>query len=737
MIRSLFHPSLSWLKRFADGGADRTGRQRVARHIAACPSCRDRIAEFRALTASARALGNVQAPPQLLGAIHARLTAGDRVILPVDWVPVPAARRWPVAAAVVLLVASMAAWVFWPSSDLAAGPMSGDLAFTPAHPPTGAWIDARYDAPPRLAEERVVVLRARFRTPRDIGYEFTTHQVVAAMLRRTSRGVFEGRFRLPDSVVYGAFAIETPGGHAVDSNGRQLWELLVSTADGRPTFDALTQRMGDLQGRNWELALQVAREQAGLYPDSPEAWANLHFYEWVDLGRSYLDSTVESDRVRLRAFQQRYGRDGAASPQVTAGMYHYAVALDDSALAASWRGRLRRDTSNALPALQLRLLDISATVVRDSFSVRASTEALKEGEALWERHHPLFPGIFEQNMIGFAEHAKDTAAVLRWVDRFATVWQDSPVWAFALLVRYPTLRDTGIARLRATARALATVDDAKRALEQTFDEQLQANRAPMRRALVSLGSALLAKGDTLSGLDTLRLAASEGWDPALFRQVATALLAAKDTAAASLVLALAAADPATSVQSRDSIRRALGPGLDSNRWVMYLENARLQMRSRILEDAVQRRMRSEVRLLGPNGDVVNLADVLRGRTTLVVFWSRQCGPAVLAVPDILRVKDVLARSGARVVAVTDEPESPELRSFLSKRPFDVPLYHDVWRQAGSAFQNAGTPMYFVVDASGTTRFAYTDLKQVPAEVAVLQGDGGRDPGGRQSGKRPT
>jgi hypothetical protein len=636
-----------------------------------------------------------------------------------------------------VLLAGMAAWVFWPSSDLAAGPMSGDLAFTPAHPPVGAWIDARYNAPPRLAEEPVVVLRARFRTPRDIGYEWTTHQVVAAMLRRTSRGVFEGRFQLPDSVVYGAFAIEIPGGRAVDSNGRQLWELLVSSVDGQPTFDALTQRMGDLQGRNWELALQVARQQAALYPDSPEAWANLHFYERVNLGRSYLDSTAESDRVRLGAFQRRYGRDGAVAPQVAAGMYHYAIALDNSAFAASWRERLGRDTSNALPVLQLRLLDLSAAVVRDSFSVRASTQALNEGEALWQRHHPLLPGIFEQNMIGFAEHAKDTAALLRWVVRFATVRQDDPVWAFALLARYPTLRDTGIARLRATARALGTVDDAKRALERTFDEQLQANRAPMRRALVALGDALLARGDTLPGLDTLKRAASGGWDPDLFRQVASALVAAKDTAAATPVLALAAADPATTALSQDSIRQTLGPGLDSTRWVKHLENARLQMRRRILEEAIERRVRSEVRVLGPNGDVANLADVLRGRTTLVVFWSRECGWAVLAVPDILRVKDVLARSGVRVVAVTDEPDSPELRTYLSKRPFDVPLYHDVWRQAGSAFQTAGTPMYFVVDASGTIRFAYTDLKQVPAEAVVLQADAGGDPRGRQNGKRPT
>jgi hypothetical protein len=46
-------------------------------------------------------------------------------------------------------------------------------------------------------------------------------------------------------------------------------------------------------------------------------------------------------------------------------------------------------------------------------------------------------------------------------------------------------------------------------------------------------------------------------------------------------------------------------------------------------------------------------------------------------------------------------------------------------------------MYFVVDASGTIRFAYTDLKQVPAEAAVLQADAGGDPRGRQNGKRPT
>lgn len=70
--------------------------------------------------------------------------------------------------------------------------------------------------------------------------------------------------------------------------------------------------------------------------------------------------------------------------------------------------------------------------------------------------------------------------------------------------------------------------------------------------------------------------------------------------------------------------------------------------------------------------------------------------------------------------VTDEPDTPALRKYLQDHAFTAPVYHDTWREAGTAFQQDGTPYYFVVDSEGAVRFAYTQLERVPAEVAALQ-----------------
>jgi len=180
-------------------------------------------------------------------------------------------------AASVLVLAT--AWLLWPTPHLSAGSSEGLLRFSPARPLAGATLQVEYRASALLAGPDRLVLRARFRTPRDDPYNRGMRQTTAGVLTRVDRELYRGSLRLPDSVVYAVFAVEDSGGRHVDSNGSRLWELLVHDTLGRPTFDALTQREHDLMGRNWELGYETARRVAALYPERIESWSNLLFYE--------------------------------------------------------------------------------------------------------------------------------------------------------------------------------------------------------------------------------------------------------------------------------------------------------------------------------------------------------------------------------------------------------------------------------------------------------------------------
>ena len=111
---------------------------------------------------------------------------------------------------------------------------------------------------------------------------------------------------------------------------------------------------------------------------------------------------------------------------------------------------------------------------------------------------------------------------------------------------------------------------------------------------------------------------------------------------------------------------------------------------------------------------------MHGRVTLVAFWSRECGPSIEQIAKLDTTARALAARGMNTIAITDEVPSPTVRAFLQERKFGITPYFDVHGEAALAFNARGTPMYFVVDSRGITRFEYSSLDEVLARAAVLQ-----------------
>jgi AhpC/TSA family protein len=715
------HPSANDLGDFASRRLGDSDHARVARHLQACGDCLQTVASLRTLAASSGepAPG---ASDALLSRVLRSRAEGRRILLPVHDSK-PASDRRPYllssvlagVAALVLLIAPRTA------REATGGLQAGFLHFDPATPTLGATVRLSYTPSADLERFDSVVVRARYRRPDDESYNVGPMQRRAAVLHRAANSTFAGALRLPDSVVFAAFAVESPSGNVVDDNNEQLWELVATDAMGRPLFEALVQQQHDLMGRNWERGLKAARRLAAQYPDEPEAWSRLAVYErWV-LGDHIADSLLVDHRRRLGAFHRRFSERSSLPSDIVGGMSDYAMQIDDSSLQGYWRARYEREfpNKNALAREDKRLL--TAYLLQGHDPARY----LADLDIAWRRAGPTpvdHQRMVAQNALGTAMGIKDSAALRVWVERYRRVERGAPAsasyWGDVLL-QYPTLRPLGMDWLRRETRLLAESPDEYRPLTATVPEQETANRAAAQPILAALGNGLLQDGDTAAGRDTLRLAASDGWNPQVLRKIARTFLAAGDTDEAVRAYARVLADPGASTALGDSIR-AMVPTAPAAQWELRIRGAREEMRRATLRDAAPHPLSGPLRIQSRNGEVHPLADLVRGRVTVVMFWSPNCFFSVRALGDLRRLGEQLNGQGVQVLSIVDHPFSNDLETTLGDQKAErLPVYYDVRSDARRAFTTFSLPDYFVLDASGRVMFAHSKLEDLPRQVAAL------------------
>ncbi|MBI4544862.1 MAG: TlpA family protein disulfide reductase, partial [Gemmatimonadetes bacterium] len=118
---------------------------------------------------------------------------------------------------------------------------------------------------------------------------------------------------------------------------------------------------------------------------------------------------------------------------------------------------------------------------------------------------------------------------------------------------------------------------------------------------------------------------------------------------------------------------------------------------------------------------------------VVAFWSRFCAPALWQLEPLERLHRAFAGRGIRLLTITAEPPSFEMRKFLVERGLTFPVFHDTRGEAARAFGQWSTPEYYVLDASGRVRFQLSSLEEIPRQVAALQ----VQPVLARSGSRPA
>lgn len=709
MITSSSHPGLDELSEIlshhgnGDATPSRSSRARIAAHVAGCAECQESLRFVRSL-AGLRDVSEseLQLPADLPARVLRSRAAGERVLLPTGDIASPPQRRhWAFTAAVAVALITVVLALTSRAHDVEAGVTSGELRLTPSPPKRGDKLQIEYRPNARLARYDWLALRARLRSTAGTSYNRGIPIVTLVQLRRQPDGNFSGTVALPDSTVYAALAVEDSAGTIVDDHDGRLWEVLVSTNDGKPLFEALDQRANDLMGRNWEEGYATARRMVELYPDDMRGWS------WLQAQQSWLgrdqDDSIRSIHVRrVKDFDTRLRRM-QSPPSDEVGLLAWYAGSVDTTVRAHWKSRVLREAPSNTFAVQWRLIAALDTLrlTRDTVKALASLEDLWR-EAPLERKEQVAEVAFDISVHAAASGLPQAAAI-QWADRRVSSDRDllgAESYVAARLTTAPSLRTIGVERLRKSLRALDSLSSSERGLTETAGAQRTRHQDDRRATFAAIGRALVAAGQTTEALDTLARAAEGGWDLQTFSAVRSASLAAGDTSTARRMAAWIAVDPRTPETIRDSVHRVLPTPL--------VDSARLQFVHRLMERSSMRSLASKIELRDSGGRSYDLHDLTRNRVSVIAFWSPNCGPALEDLGNLQHISDVLARHGAQVISIVEESApSPQFSAVQRDRHLTMPIYFDATHAASRAFNQWGTPYYYVLDTSGRVRFEAT------------------------------
>lgn len=716
------HPDFGALCAWVEEDLQAERRTQLSEHIAGCDECQSTVRTLRAIGTTASQFSAPSPPEDLWEGIVERRERGDRVLLPTDPEDVDAEEttrgssgfvglsRWATGVAALLIGAAAGVW-FVQSQPAEAGQSS--LEFTPSAPKAGSVVSAVYHAGALLAAADTLRLRARFRGPWSQWYNRGAMQTTVARLERRENGDFVGQFQLPDSIVYGAFAVENLAGTTVDANQSQLWEVIVRDSAGTPLFQALRQQVADLVGRAWPTARTVARRTTELYPERPVAWNSLALFQRRANAERLPDTLRAFHRQQFERFDGRLRpKDSLPASRVHA-MTLYAMTVQDSAGWEYWEQRLETEHP-CHPSVLFRSVDVSDRRAHPERYLTRLEEVwpkLKDTRTGSRRTKRLEQQSFINNALTYSRMADSARAYLRWVQRYRKHARVTPVGVAhnaEWMIDQPTIRDAGMEWLRSWIARLDAVPDSFRLLRNSVSQQRIEFRDLRQSMLAFLGKGLLARGDTSAAMDTLAVAMREGWNPQAFRRLGQIHWSVGDTAEAVSAYARVAADPEASLIP--SVQSRIESIVDSTAWREHVRRARREMVREVMAGAEYTRLHRPIHLRSLSGERRTLQELSEGRITLVAFFDRDIyvQPKSLARLDTL-AKD-LSEQGIRVVTIAESGPVKELRQFLADYDLDYPVYLDPDGEAKDAFNNVSVPDYYLLDSSGRIVFGGNDLE---------------------------
>jgi hypothetical protein len=163
----------------------------------------------------------------------------------------------------------------------------------------------------------------------------------------------------------------------------------------------------------------------------------------------------------------------------------------------------------------------------------------------------------------------------------------------------------------------------------------------------------------------------------------------------------------------------LGLTVTDPRWMSARAEAPGLMRERVLATATRRPLPLDsVRLTDAAGRSRSLKEIAGGHVTIVAFGlDLRVGSPV----NVANMNRIAAKLGpdVKVIAISITPRPANAEALVRARGIRFGAYFDPANDADRAFNAYGFPMYFVMDAAGDLRFAYSSPSQLLAQASVL------------------
>jgi peroxiredoxin len=114
----------------------------------------------------------------------------------------------------------------------------------------------------------------------------------------------------------------------------------------------------------------------------------------------------------------------------------------------------------------------------------------------------------------------------------------------------------------------------------------------------------------------------------------------------------------------------------------------------------------ELTLENLNGDTESLADYL-GQVVLVNNWATWCPPCKAEMPTLVAYHNEHTADGFSIIAVDAGEPADTVLQFAKSYEMDFPVWLDPNSEALRAFGNGSLPNSYVIDRTGTVRYAWT------------------------------
>jgi hypothetical protein len=683
------HPRFDSVEAFAYGTADERQSTSVRHHLEECSRCRGAVRELRALRADASEANVPPMSSDLRARILMQADGSARIIPVYDENSAPrSTRRWPTyvgAAAVVISVITLL-----PTRGLDASASAGQLALSQTSFGPAPSLNVRYVAGAMLDGSDRVMLRVASYRNRELRPEM--HD---SPLARTGDQIFSGTVTLPDGAVFAQYTVVSLDGTHVDDNDARGWAGTMSDASGRPLYDGLWVRRAVESRINPESASAAAKAMWEFHPNNPGA-ARFALSDALQLaGSARADSVLSMWRPAIVALSARHA---AATPDAAA-MWELAMLggeMRDTSIVRYWRARMMKEHPRDPGTIQQRVFAVSERNVPKQ-QIVAELERIHE-ESGGQSIQLLSDGF------DMAVQYGDSATIARWGDRlvaFARGYESNVSTAYATL---PAFRATGASLLRKSLAEIPPVPatDWQKAVRARATEP---QRTQGQWQLYYLGRALFDAGQLNAARDTLRRAASLGWDIRSMRTLGDAELAAGDTTRAIEAFAWVSADPRTSLARADSLRVRTGATARSAKWDAAVAEGRTIIDAITLRSAIRRKFDATTTFATADRQRLTVADAIANAPLAVIaFVSRNCGPSLADLAALSARTRELAQRGIPVITLAEEAPSEGLSAALARHGFTGRLAYDDRGVVSRAMRQVGTPQYFVVEGGNMIRF---------------------------------